>query len=314
MKLTATTSDAGKRADIWLHEQMPDMSRARIQSLIEARNILIDGKAFKPHTRVIEGMSAEVSIPPPRETALLAEDIPLDILHEDSDIIVVNKQAGLVVHPAAGHPSGTLVNALLHHCADLEGIGGELRPGIVHRLDRDTTGVIVVAKNEHAMQHITAQFKNVEIKKVYVAIVCGVPDPQSDTIETLIGRAGHDRKKMSARPRSGRTAITHYAVIETFSTTSLLRIRIETGRTHQIRVHMAHIGHPLLGDGQYSSAKRQRLAAVSAPRQMLHAAHITISHPRTEHRMTFKAPLPGDMELVLEQLRSSAGKSGTERA
>lgn len=303
MKRIATISDAGKRADVWLREQVPALSRARICALIEAGFIRVPGRVLKADTKVVKGMEALIAVPPPDESELLPQDLPLAILYEDSDIVVVNKPANLVVHPAAGHASGTLVNALLHHCRDLAGIGGERRPGIVHRLDKDTTGVIVVAKNERALQAMVSQFKTGDIRKVYTAIVLGAPDPPAGTIETLIGRSRMDRKKMSARPRRGREAVTHYTTIEPFPQASLLRVRIETGRTHQIRVHMAHLGHPVLGDRQYSDAGKERKAGASAPRQMLHAARLTLTHPRTGRRMTFKAPLPPDMETVLSQLR-----------
>jgi 23S rRNA pseudouridine1911/1915/1917 synthase len=246
-------------------------------------------------------MTVEVDVPRPTAVELVPQPIPLEVLHEDGDIIVVNKQAGLVVHPAAGHPDGTLVNALLNHCGDLQGIGGELRPGIVHRLDRDTSGVLVAAKNQAAQQSLVDQFKAGRVEKVYLALVTGAPSPPCGTVETLIGRSRHDRKKMSARPASGRKAVTHYETLETFDGVSLLKVCIDTGRTHQIRVHMAHLRHPVLGDRQYGS----RRAAASAPRQMLHARRLAFTHPRHGGRMECRAPVPSDMQAVMEALRSS---------
>ena len=313
MKLEPASTDEGKRLDVWLDGRLPDLSRSRIQALIKAGNITVDGNKTTPHRKVHTGMQVEVNIPPPADTALTPEPIPLDILHEDDDIIVINKPAGLVVHPAAGHASGTLVNALLHHCPDIEGIGGEKRPGIVHRLDKDTSGVMITARNDAAMAGITAQFRGNTVHKEYLAVVRGVPDPSSDTIRTLIGRSKHDRKRMSARPPSGREAVTHYETLENFADSALLKVTIETGRTHQIRVHMTHIGHPVLGDKQYEGKKGSGFRAQGSgiekplriPRQMLHAHLLALNHPTTEEPMEFSAPLPPDMQTVLNTLRTN---------
>jgi 23S rRNA pseudouridine1911/1915/1917 synthase len=300
-EFTASARDAGQRLDIWIESQVADLSRSRLQALIRSGHVTVDGATAKPHLKVRAGMRVRVAPPPPTPSALVAEAILLDVLYEDADLIVINKPAGLVVHPAAGHPSGTLVNALLHHCHDLAGIGGETRPGIVHRLDRDTTGAMVVAKHAQAMAALVDQFKAGGVRKEYVAFVHGLPHPTVGTIESLIGRSIHDRKKMSAQPAHGRPAVTHYRVEEVFGPVAVLRLRIETGRTHQIRVHLAHIGHPVVGDRTYG---RQR-AFPGADRQMLHAAQLGFTHPRTGKAVEFKAPLPADMATLLAQWRSA---------
>jgi len=254
-------------------------------------------------------MTVAVTVPTAAPVDVVAEAIPLDVLYEDEQVIVINKAPGLVVHPAAGHESGTLVNALLHHCTGLEGVGGELRPGIVHRLDKDTSGVMVVAKTDRSMAHLRGQFEAGQVDKMYLGLVHGRPQPSSGTVSTLIGRSRHDRKKMSAAPAAGRSAVTHYRIREAFAGASLLRIEIETGRTHQIRVHMAHIGTPIVGDRQYG-VRRNRRAALKAPRQMLHAWRLGFSHPVTDERMRIEAPLPEDFEGVLRELRGGAPARG----
>ncbi len=297
MKFTVDAVGRGKRLDVWLHEKLPDLSRSRIKSLIKSGDITVEGTKITPHTHIVPDMQVSVNIPTAEQTELVPENIPLDILFEDEDIVVINKSAGMVVHPAPGHSSGTLVNALLFHCNDLHGIGGELRPGIVHRLDKDTSGVIVVAKNEAAMENLSAQFKNREVHKEYLAIVHGVPEPASGTIETLIGRSRHDRKKMSVSSPVGRKAVSHYKVLKSLEDSALVRVHIETGRTHQIRVHMAHIGHPVIGDKVYCSAKRAAQCTVKAERQMLHSAYIKFKHPVTGKFMEVEAPLPQDFPV-----------------
>jgi 23S rRNA pseudouridine1911/1915/1917 synthase len=285
-----------------LAQRLPGLSRSRVQALVRSGDVKVNGESRRPHDKVSAGMEVTVHVPPARPVPVAAEDIPLDVIHEDPDVIVVNKAAGLVVHPAAGHASGTLVNALLHHCGDLAGVGGELRPGIVHRLDKDTSGVMVVAKNDDAMASLVAQFKQGAVRKEYLAVVNGTPRPAAGTVETLIGRSRHDRKKMSARPARGREAVTSYEVVEELGSFALLRVRIETGRTHQIRVHLAHIGHPVVGDRQYG---RRKPTAVDtgAGRQMLHAHRLGFRHPRSGEALTFEAPMPEDMNAVLERLR-----------
>jgi 23S rRNA pseudouridine1911/1915/1917 synthase len=286
-----------------LGTQVPDLSRSRIQSLIRSGHIRLKGQPAKPSQKLSRAVEVSIEIPEPVASELLPEAIPLDILYEDADMIVVNKPAGLVVHPAAGHASGTLVNALLAHCPDLTGIGGEKRPGIVHRLDRDTTGVIVVAKHEVALRALMNQFRHRQVAKEYLALVWGQLSPPSGRAETLIGRSSRDRKKMSATPSSGRPAITVYRTLETFKAASLLSVVIETGRTHQIRVHMAFLGHPVVGDAQYGRSRRDALPIPVPGRQMLHAFHLGLKHPQTGKDLTFEAPMPIDMRDTLEALR-----------
>ncbi len=297
-----TVEKSGKRLDAWLAAEQPEHSRARWQSLIQDGNVTANGESVKRNHKLREGDRVEWTIPDPVSTEVLPEDIPLDILYEDAHVIAINKPAGLVVHPAAGNENGTLVNALLHHCTDLAGIGGEIRPGIVHRLDKDTSGVIIVAKTEAALNELARQFKERETEKEYRAVVRGVPSPPRGRIETTIGRHPIHRKKMAAEVRNGRHAVSNYEVIEAFDRAALLRVQIETGRTHQIRVHMAHIKHPVIGDKLYGRAHAD---GIKADRQMLHAAKLSIAHPDTGERMYFCAPLPEDMERLLTQLRDT---------
>jgi 23S rRNA pseudouridine1911/1915/1917 synthase len=297
--------DQGHRLDAWLARRQPELSRARWQALIREGHVRIDGAATKPNHHLREGECLTFEIPPAKPAALEPEPVPLSIIHEDADIIVVNKQAGLVVHPAPGHGTGTLVNGLLHHCHDLAGVGGELRPGIVHRLDKDTTGVLVVAKNEAAMKSLGRQFRNRSVKKEYVALVWGHPEPERGTLETLVGRSPHNRQKMSASPHVGRHAVTTYETMERLGPATLLKVRIETGRTHQIRVHMAHLGHPVVGDTRYGGARRT-VPGLVAGRQLLHARTLTLEHPGTGEVMEFEAPLPEDMGAAIRALRAAA--------
>lgn len=298
----------GARLDVWLSGCLPDISRARLQALIREGHIRVNGHEVKAHHHVAVGERVEVFIPEAKPVDVAPEPIPLAVLYEDSDMIVVDKPAGLVVHPAAGHASGTLVNAVLFHCEDLEGIGGELRPGIVHRLDKDTSGVLVVAKTAAAMENLAAQFKGRNVSKEYIAMVWGTPRPPSGRIETLIGRSPHDRKKMSARVTAGRTAVTHYSTLETLGPISLLSVGIETGRTHQIRVHLAHLGYPVVGDATYGRRHPPALP-VDVKRQMLHAARLKLHHPRTGVPLLFEAAMPADMQHLLDALR----RGGNER-
>jgi 23S rRNA pseudouridine1911/1915/1917 synthase len=305
-RLHVSADEAGARLDVWIAGELGDLSRARVQALIKSGAILFaDGTPVKPHAKTTPGMELVVNMPPPQPVATEAEDIPLNVLHEDADLIVINKPAGLVVHPAPGHASGTLVNALLFHCRDLEGVGGERRPGIVHRLDRDTSGVMVVAKRQSAMDALARQFSDRHVEKAYMAIVHGVPHPGVGRIETQIGRSSRDRKKMSATPRSGRDAATSFRVTEAFTNFCCVRVGIETGRTHQIRVHMAHIGHPVVGDVVYGGRYSRRPLPTPVSRQMLHAAILTFDHPGTGERVTYEAPLPADMLALLAALRSA---------
>lgn len=293
-------SAIGERLDRWLGSVVPEVSRATFKQLISEGHLLVNGKTCKPRLALKGGEEVRWAVPPAVETELIAEDIPLEILFEDSDVIVINKPAGLVVHPAPGHYTGTLVNALLFHCKDLGGIGGELRPGIVHRLDKDTSGIIIVAKNEEAMTSLSAQFKRRSTEKEYIALVRGAVEPPTGTIETMIGRCKQNRKKMSSRVMQGRDAISHYRCEKLFGRkASQMRVKIETGRTHQIRVHMAHIGHPILGDQLYGHGT----SFPGVERQMLHAAKLSFHHPRTGERISLEAPLPEDMINLLEVLR-----------
>ncbi len=304
---SVSAEQAGIRLDVWLAEALGVLSRARIQALMKSGAIhFVDGRAVKPHAKTVAGMELVVNVPPAQPVAIEPEDIPLDILYEDSDLVVINKSAGIVVHPAPGHASGTLVNALLFHCTELEGVGGELRPGIVHRLDRDTSGVMVVAKRQSAMEALTRQFSERQVEKEYVAIVHGVPHPGVGRIETQIGRSSRDRKKMSATPARGRDAVTNFRVTEAFTDFCCMRVGIETGRTHQIRVHMAHIEHPIVGDAVYGGRYARRPLPAPAPRQMLHAARLTINHPGSGEHVTYEAPLPADMLKLLAALRDPA--------
>lgn len=275
-----------------------------MKALLEAGNVKVDGNCVRAHTKVRAGMIVELLVPPPTDVEVEAENIDLDIIHEDSDLVVVNKQPGMVVHPAPGHDSGTLVNALLYHCDDLSGLGGELRPGIVHRLDKDTSGVLVVAKTDRAMLSLTGQFHDRLVKKEYVTLVHGVPSPRKGTVETQIGRSWHNRKRMSVRTRNGREAITHYEVEESYELASLVRVRIATGRTHQIRVHMAHIGCPVAGDSFYGRSSRDKRLPVLPERQLLHAETLSITHPQSDEEMSFSAPWPADFVRSVEALRA----------
>jgi 23S rRNA pseudouridine1911/1915/1917 synthase len=301
--LTVPPEGAGRRLDAWLAAQHLELSRARIQDLIRSGHITVNGHPAKASLGLAAGMLVSLEIPPPTDSELQPEAIPINVLYEDGDLLVLNKPAGLVVHPAAGHASGTLVNALLAHCPALPGINGEKRPGIVHRLDRDTSGVMVVAKTELAMRALVDAFKARTVRKEYAALVWGVPAPASGRVETLIGRSARDRKKMSATPPRGRPAITLYETLEAFADAAWLRVRIETGRTHQIRVHMAWLGHPVIGDVEYGRQRATRLAVPLPARQMLHAERLTLVHPRTGQSLTFTAPLPEDMRLLLKALK-----------
>ena len=305
IQLCVDADHEGERLDIWITSQVDMLSRTRVKALIKSGAIhFADGTAVKPHAQTVAGMQVVVVLQPAEPVLIVAEDIALDILYEDRDVIVVNKPVGLVVHPAPGHPNGTLVNALLFHCGDLAGVGGELRPGIVHRLDRDTSGVIIAAKCQSAMDSLTQQFHDRLVEKAYFAILHGVPHPGLGRIETQIGRSNHDRKMMSTQTSRGRDAITNYHLVEAFSEFCTVNIGIETGRTHQIRVHMAHIGHPVVGDSVYGGRHNRRVLPLVVKRQMLHAAKLTISHPTSGERLTFEAPLAPDMSALLSALRA----------
>ncbi|MEK6814857.1 MAG: RluA family pseudouridine synthase [Nitrospirota bacterium] len=300
--LQVPSTEKGARLDAYLARVLPDQSRSRIARLIDGGHVTVDGGVSKPSHRLKGGEAVQVVVPPPAPADIPAEAIPLDVLYEDADIIVVNKPAGLVVHPGAGRRTGTLVNALLHRCPDLAGIGDKIRPGIVHRLDRDTSGVMAAAKTERAHRSLAAQFKNRTVEKEYLAVVAGRMPKKRGRIEAAIGRHATQRKKMTTRTRRGREAVTEYRVVAESERASLLSVRILTGRTHQIRVHMAASGHPVLGDGVYGG-KSARPADVPLPRQMLHARRLAFTHPVTGERLSFAAPIPEDMRNLLERLR-----------
>jgi 23S rRNA pseudouridine1911/1915/1917 synthase len=289
---------AGLRLDQFLRREWPEHSRAFLQKLIEQGDVRVNGKPSKPSHSVRAGDEIGMEIPPPRPLEARPEEIPLDVLFEDRDLIVVNKPAGLVVHPAAGNQEHTLVNALLHHCrGGLAGIGGVERPGIVHRLDKGTSGCLVVAKTDFAHQALVAQFKSRGVKKIYRAVCWGRLEKSSGRIETVIGRSERDRKKMSARVARGRQAVTDYRVLKQFADFALVELHIHTGRTHQIRVHMAHIGHPVVGDATYGRKLeiRNPKSETFITRLMLHAYKLGFMHPRTQEFVEFTAPVPEDM-------------------
>ncbi len=303
--LTVPPHATSQRMDAWLAKHTP-LSRSRIQSLMADGRVTCDGVAVsEPRRKVRAGMHLEVSDPPPVPTDALPQDIPVAVLYEDAAILVLDKPAGLVVHPAPGHADGTLVNALLHHCDDLAGIGGEQRPGIVHRLDRDTSGVMVVAKTEAALSSLISQFHDGTIQKTYQALLHGVPHPPEGRIETLIGRCPRDRKRMAVVAKGGRRAVSVFRIREIFQAAEAVRaeVCIETGRTHQIRVHMRHLGHPILGDPVYGSLRRDRSLGVPLQRQLLHAWKLVLRHPVTGEILSFEASLPEDFNLTLERLR-----------
>lgn len=298
------------RLDSALAVALPQFSRARIQALIIEGALHIGSKlATDASSKKFAGQSFELTVPASRPDKAEAQDIPLDIVFEDDDLIVVNKPAGLVVHPAAGHADGTLVNALLHHCRGrLSGIGGVERPGIVHRIDKDTSGLLVVAKSDSAHEGLAKLFATHDIERKYFAIVSGVPAPPIGSVRTQIGRSTINRKKMAVLPENkGRHAVTHYRLVENFAKTALVECTLETGRTHQVRVHMAHIGHPLIGDAVYSNRQNPYKIGPNQSkfnRQALHAASLGFIHPVTGETLRFDSSLPEDMQLLLSQLRA----------
>ncbi|MEC9487973.1 MAG: RluA family pseudouridine synthase [Halanaerobium sp.] len=286
------------RLDKYLADKIPGLSRSYLQTLIKDGQVLVGGEEQKPSYRVSTGEEVKVTIPPPKEMELEPEQMELDILYEDEDLIVINKKPGLVVHPAPGNYDSTLVNALLYHCDDLSGIGGVQRPGIVHRLDKDTTGVIVVAKNDHTHRALRKQFKTREVEKKYLAVVHGYLTHKRGKIVAPIGRDPNDRKKMAVS-KDGREAISIYQVVEELAGYSNLEIEIKTGRTHQIRVHLSYLNHPVVGDKKYSSHP----VPPGINRQLLHAWKLSLRHPGTGRLLTIEAPIPGDMEGFLKEMR-----------
>ncbi len=300
--MVVTEPLAGQRLDAAMAQIEPRLSRAAARRLIERGDIRISGSQVKPAHRLRIGERVEGRVPEPEPDSLAPEAIPLEIVYEDAQLIVVDKPAGIVVHPAAGQRSGTLVNALLHHCHDLAGIGGVLRPGIVHRLDKGTSGLLVVAKTELAHRKLSAQFKAHSIERRYLALVRGMSRADEGSIDAPIGRHPTDRKRFSTRARVGRRAVTHWYVVERFVDTTLLGVRLETGRTHQIRVHLASVGLPVVGDPVYGGG-RKVTARLGLQRQALHAVSLAFEHPATGERLSFESELPEDLASVIAQLR-----------
>lgn len=299
-RLTVSPEEAGVRIDKYLAEQLPDITRSYLQKLLKDGSVQMNGKPVKASTKTAAGAVIELTIPEPEEPEILPEDIPLDILYEDSDVILINKPKDMVVHPAAGHYTGTLVNALMYHCkGDLSGINGVLRPGIVHRIDKDTTGVLIVCKNDKAHNALAEQLKEHSITRKYRAIVCGNLKEDEGTVDAPLGRHPQDRKKMAIVRTGGKRAVTHYRVLERFGNYTYIECQLETGRTHQIRVHMASLGHPLLGDEVYGRVK----SPFKLEGQTLHAMVLGFIHPTTGEHMEFEAPLPEYFEKLLEKLR-----------
>ena len=287
------------RIDRYLAEICPDLSRSYVQKLLKSGDVEADGVKVKPSYRVSAGEVVELEVQAPSEPEILAQDMDLDIVYEDEDVILINKPKGMVVHPAAGHYEGTLVNGLIARCKDqLSGINGMLRPGIVHRIDKDTTGILIVCKNDMAHRSIAAQLKEHSITRRYQAIVCGVIREEEGTVDAPIGRHPTDRKKMCVNEKNGRHAVTHYRVLRRFAGYTYIECRLETGRTHQIRVHMASLHHPILGDAVYGPAR----CPFHLEGQTLHAGVLGFVHPRTGQYMEFTAPLPEYFEQLLDRL------------
>ena len=290
--------DKGQRLDTYIAKIDENITRTSAQRLIEEENILVNGKKQKVSYKIQNNDKITIEIPEPKQIELKAQNIPLDVIYEDSDIIVINKPKGMVVHPANGNPDGTLVNAILSRCKDsLSGIGGEIRPGIVHRLDKDTSGLLIVAKNDKSHVKMSEQLKNHEVKKTYIALVRGVLKENEATINMPIGRSNTDRKKMAV-VKNGKNAITHIKVIKRYNKYTLLEINIETGRTHQIRVHLSHIGFPVVGDYTYSNGKNE----FGIIGQCLHAKALDFKHPITQKEIHLEAPLPEYFRDILNKL------------
>lgn len=294
-----TEQDQSMRIDQFLCKCQPDVSRSAIQKWIKDGNVLVQGKACKANYRINKEDTIALFVPEPVEVSIQPQDIPLDILYEDKDLLIVNKPKGMVVHPAPGHPDGTLVNAIMYHCKEsLSGINGEIRPGIVHRIDQDTTGSLIVCKNDQAHIKIAEQIKVHSINRIYRGIVIGHPAEDEGLVHAPIGRNPNDRKKMAINEKNGKDAITHYRLLKRFKDYSYMEFKLETGRTHQIRVHMASIGHPLLGDVLYGPKK----CPYKLQGQTLHAAVIGFVHPTSGEYLEVEAPLPDYFKYLLEIL------------
>ena len=297
---TIETDDVNKRVDVFLNEEMEDISRSALQKNIEKGNITVNGEKISKNYKLRIGDIVEAELPPPENIDIVPEDIPLDIMYEDDDLIVINKPQNMVVHPAPGHYTGTLVNALMFHCGDnLSGINGVLRPGIVHRIDKDTSGVLVIAKSDLAHKGLSEQLAEHSMKRVYNANVYNSFSEESGTVDRNIDRSKNDRKKMAVVMQGGRNAVTHYKVIEKLGKYTLVELQLETGRTHQIRVHMSYIGHPLLGDPVYGPKK----CPFNLNGQVLHAKVLGFIHPRTGEYMEFNSELPDYFSSLIERLK-----------
>ncbi len=304
-RLEVTADRSGERVDQLLARQVPGLTRSSAQRLLEEGGVLCSGEGVKKNRRTSSGEVYTLDLPDPEPIEAMAQDIPLDVVYEDEDVIVVNKSVGVVVHPAAGHPDGTLVNALLFHCGDsLSGINGKLRPGIVHRIDRDTSGLIIAAKNDAAHLALAAQLEDHSLYREYHAVTVGGFREDGGTVDAPIARHPVDRKRMAIDREKGKRAVTHWEVLERYSGYTYLKCRLETGRTHQIRVHMASIGHPLLGDVVYGNKKPYPGLAG----QCLHAKRLSFVHPRTGERVTVECPLPDWFETILEKMRRKSGE------
>lgn len=301
MTLTATTEESGVRIDSYLSAHLDGVTRSAAQRLLEGGFVACDGKALAKNYRLRGDETIDVELPEVKETEVTAQDIPLDVVYEDEDVIVVNKPVGMVVHPAPGHSDGTLVNALLHHCGDsLSGVGGEKRPGIVHRIDRDTSGLIIAAKNDAAHLFLASQLSDHTLARTYECLVVGNLREDSGTVSAPIGRHPSDRKKMAVTLKNSREAVTHWEVIARYPGVTHVRCRLETGRTHQIRVHMAHIGHPILGDTVYGNKK----AVAGLTGQCLHAVGLRFIHPRTHEAVELHCELPEEFKTQLRKLQN----------
>ena len=306
MLVTLTVETGGQRADQFLSQSLNNLTRSAAQKLLEGGHVLRAGKALKKNDRLNPGDEISVLIPDPTEVEILPQDIPLDVIYEDEDVIVVNKPVGMVVHPAPGHPDGTLVNALLHHCGDsLSGINGELRPGIVHRIDRDTSGLIIAAKNDAAHLALAEQLQDHSLYREYEAVIVGGLKDDQGTVDLPIARHPTDRKKMAINHYNGRHAVTHWTVLRRYPGYTHVQCRLETGRTHQIRVHLAAQGHPVLGDPVYNGVRKgfPELAG-----QCLHARRLSFVHPRTGERMMLEAPLPDYFTATLARCQRLEGQ------
>jgi 23S rRNA pseudouridine1911/1915/1917 synthase len=306
---------SGQRVDQFLSARFPELSRSYIQTLIDEGEVKVDGAVCRRSQRLRPGEVVELVIPPPRPSEVVAQDLPLDVVYEDDDLAIVNKPAGLVAHPTTHDLDGTLVNALLFHLDSLSSINGIERPGLVHRIDKDTTGLLVVAKNDHAHQHLSEQFRAHSCERTYVMLSWGCPIPSSGTVEGLIGRDPKDRRKQSGKVTQGKHAVTHYAVLEDLGPVALLRCQLETGRTHQIRVHLSELHHPLVGDPVYGGTRKQwlpqdpGLRALLAPLrgQMLHAASLGFIHPTRDAFVQFRVPPHEPFLSTLRALRARVG-------